>query len=220
MLRQRSRNILRASINGVRRLVGLEPLDARTTLRGELEQAGQIIVVFALMLTVLIRFMGIAIDATYAWREALRVQRAADAASLASVVYMPGDFNSAKTYALAEAAKNGMPSSGTTVVGVYRATNPDELDVSITTQVRTFFSRIFGINSFAVTRASRAPFMLPVPMGSTENYYGNMGKYCPTSPCTTASQRTVTQTGPNGEALNAHQPREVAVGGSIPALVG
>src|SRR5665811_977548 len=128
------------------------------------------------MLTVLIGLVGIAVDTTYAWREALRVQRAADAASLAGVVYMPGNFNlttpSATTAAQAEALKNGYASG---VLPIKVAANPRELDVSITTQVPTFFSRLFGVNSFTVTRYSKAIFVQPVPMGSPLNYYGVFG---------------------------------------------
>jgi hypothetical protein len=164
--------MLRAGLNRVRKLVGAEPLPEVFSVRGELKQAGQIVVIFALMLVVLIGLIGIAIDTTYAWREALRVQRASDSAALAGVVYMPGDFSTATTTADNEAIKNGYTASTSTTVSVLRATNPRELDVSITTQVPTFFSRIFGINYFAVTRVSKAVYVTPVPMGSPLAYYG------------------------------------------------
>ena len=166
------RAMLRAGLNRVRKLVGAEPLPEVFSVRGELKQAGQIVVIFALMLVVLIGLIGIAIDTTYAWREALRVQRASDSAALAGVVYMPGDFSTATTTADNEAIKNGYTASTSTTVSVLRATNPRELDVSITTQVPTFFSRIFGINYFAVTRVSKAVYVTPVPMGSPLAYYG------------------------------------------------
>jgi hypothetical protein len=193
-----SRAILRAGINLVRKSVGAEPLAEKVSVRGTLKEAGQVIVVFVLMLTVLIGLMGIAVDATYAWREALRVQRAADAASLAGVVYMPGNFNlttpSATTAAQAEALKNGYSGSG--VVPIQVTSNPRELDVSITTQVPTFFSRIFGITSFTVSRYSKAIFVQPVPMGSPLNYYGVFGPYKDNNVSTPI-------TGPSGEALIA-----------------
>jgi hypothetical protein len=198
------RAILRAGINRIRRLAGAEPLPERGfSVRGELKQAGQIVVVFALMLVVLIGLVGIAIDTTYAWRGALTVQRAADAASLAGVVSMPGDFSTATNTAISAAAKNGYTSSTSTTIAVTKANNPDELDVAITTQVPTFFSRIFGINSFSVTRSSKAVYVLPVPMGSPENYYGTFGPYkmCTSSSC--SSDTTVALIGPGAETLNA-----------------
>jgi hypothetical protein len=167
--------ILRSGINRVRVAAGADPIDANASLKSEFKQAGQIVVIFALMLTVVIGLVGIAIDTTYAWREALRVQRAADAAALAGVVYMPGNFSGtggAQDTAWAEAAMNGYPKATNTVVPSAVDSNPRELDVSITTQVPTFFSRIFGINSFAVNRSSKAVYVMPVAMGSPLAYYG------------------------------------------------
>lgn len=143
-----------------------------------IKEAGQIIAIFALMLTALIGLVGIAIDVTFAWREELRVQRAADAAALAGVVYLPGNVSGGQTAAAAEATKNGYSSgSGTNVTALQDASNIREMDVTITTPVPTFFVRVFGINSFTVTRASKAVYILPVPMGSPDPYYGAFGNY-------------------------------------------
>src|SRR5512141_283686 len=71
------------------------------------QEAGQIIVIFALALMALIGLIGIAIDVTFAWREELRIQRAADAAALAGVVYLPGDVSGGLSASAAEARKNG-----------------------------------------------------------------------------------------------------------------
>lgn len=194
------RNMFRAGINTVRRFAGADPLDDDVSVRTELEQAGQIVVIFALMLTVLIGLVGIAIDSTYAWRESLRVQRAADSAALAGVVYMPGNFNnagnSASSIALSAAAKNGFPVvSGVTSVSPAKVpANPRELDVSISTQVPTFFSRIFGINTWTVSRTAKAVYVLPVPMGSPDPYYGAYGSY-------KIGSTTVPLTAPGGGAL-------------------
>jgi hypothetical protein len=194
------RALLRAGLNRIRALAGFEPLDEKAGLGSELKQAGQIVVIFALMLTALIGLVGIAIDTTYAWRESLRVQRAADAAALAGVVYMPGNFNTgannATSIALSAATKNGYPTvSGVTSVSPSRVdANPRELDVTITTQVPTFFSRIFGINSWAVTRTARAVYVLPVPMGSPDPYYGAYGNY-------KVNGSTVTMTAPGGGGI-------------------
>ncbi len=50
--------------------------------------------------------------------------------------------------------------------------NPRQLDVTITAPVPTFFMRVFGINSINATRSAKAEYVLPVPMGSPQNYYG------------------------------------------------
>jgi Flp pilus assembly protein TadG len=173
-------------------------MDKDAGLLTEAKEAGQIVVIFALMLTVLIGLLGIAIDTTYAWREALRVQRASDAAALAGVVYLPGNFagtGGAKDTAYAAAQQNGFPSTSNTV-SVTQGATPRELDVSITTQVPTFFVRIFGINTFAVTRSSKAVYVLPVPMGSPDPYYGVYGDY-------TMTTGTQTMKSPTGVAMGS-----------------
>jgi Flp pilus assembly protein TadG len=194
---QLPRTFLRAGINRVRAIAGADPLDEKASIRGELKQAGQIVVIFALMLTVLIGLIGIAIDTTYAWRESLRVQRASDAAALAGVVYMPGALATAQSTAGASAKQNGFPVNGTiTTVNAVPAANPRELDVTITTQVPTFFSRIFGINNFTVSRMSKAVYVTPVPMGSPLGYYG-VYQMCPVSGSCTA------QSSPSGVTVGS-----------------
>ncbi len=185
-----SRAILRAGINRVRKLAGAEPVpEGEFSFRGGLKQAGQIVVIFALMVTVMIGLVGVAVDTTYAWLQALHVQAAADAASLAGVVYMPGASATADATATAQAKMNGYTASVSTGTSIaFPTVNPPndrELDVSITTQVPTFFSRIFGVNSFTVTRISKAVYVTPVPMGSPLGYYG-VYQMCPVSGTCTA----------------------------------
>jgi hypothetical protein len=175
------------------------------TTGDRLKQAGQIIAIFALMLTALIGLVGIAIDVTYAWREELRVQRAADAAALAGVVYLPGNVGGGTGASVAEATKNGFTTNAptTTVSAGQDPSNIRQMDVSITTKVPTFFVRVFGIDTFTVTRSSKAVYILPVPMGSPDSYYGMFGPYkmCSSgtgSSCTTAS---VPLKGPDGETV-------------------
>ena len=137
------------------------------------KQAGQIIVIFALSLTALIGLVGIAIDVTYAWRNALQIQRAADAAAMAGVVYLPGDVGTATSRADAIALSNGYSASNGSTISV--APNPadtHQLDVTVTSPVPTFFIRLFGINQWTISRSARAAYMMPVPMGSPLSYYG------------------------------------------------
>ena len=133
------------------------------------KEAGQVIVIFVLMLTVLIGMVGIAIDVTYAWRNGLQVQRAADAAAMAGVVYLPGDPTNGEAKALSIAKINGY---STGVVAAPTAGDSRKMDVTITAQVPTFFIRLFGINTWTVSRTARAGFIMPVPMGSPLAYMG------------------------------------------------
>lgn len=148
------------------------------------KEAGQIIVIFALMLTSLIGLVGIAIDVTYAWRNGLQVQRAADAAAMAGVVYLPGNLTEANNRADAIALANGYPGTGGQTVAVApNPSNDHQLDVTITAPVQTFFVRLFGINTWTVSRSARAAYVMPVPMGSPLPYYG-VGCYVLQSPAT------------------------------------
>jgi hypothetical protein len=114
------------------------------------------------------------IDLSWYWTNNLRMQRAADAAALAGVVFLPGDVPNAFAAARAEATKNGYTSgvNGMTVTPSYDVTEPRRLKVSITGPIGTYFARVAGFNSFPARRDAKADFVLPVPMGSPQNYYG------------------------------------------------
>lgn len=75
----------------------------RRRVRGE---KGYALVLAALMLRPLLAFAGFATDVGAWYARASRIQRAADAASLAGVVWMP-DLTQARTVALATAQRNG-----------------------------------------------------------------------------------------------------------------
>jgi Flp pilus assembly protein TadG len=122
--------------------------------------------------------VAIVIDVSWYWVNSLRVQRAADAAALAGVVKLPADPTSAYALARAEAKKNGYDSTapGITVTPQqFPATTGRRLNVTVSAPVNTFFMRIFGMPQIQATRTARAEFVLPVPMGSPENYYGVFG---------------------------------------------
>jgi hypothetical protein len=89
-------------------------------------------------------------------------------------VYLPGNVTGAVTAAQNESAKNGFTTgvNGVTVTAAPDPTNGAVLNVNISSPVRTFFARLFGVTSFTARRNARAEFVLPVPMGSPQNYYG------------------------------------------------
>ena len=136
--------------------------------------SGQTLVIFAFSLTALLGTAGFVVDLAWIWSNELKVQRAADAAALAGVVHLPGDVPNANGSARAESRKNGYR-DGTG--GVVVTPQPDPLDprrmlVTVQAPVETFFMRLFGFNQVTVTRNAKAEFILPVPMGSPQNYYG------------------------------------------------
>lgn len=128
----------------------------------------------ALMLTALLGFSGIALDIGWYHINVLRIQRAADAAALAGVVYLPGDTPGAFAAARAEATKNGFTdgANGVVVTASQDAINQNLISVTIRASAQTFFARFFGVNSFPAERRARAEFILPVPMGSPQDFFG------------------------------------------------
>jgi Flp pilus assembly protein TadG len=159
----------------------------RSTVRAA-DDRGQAIVLVALMLTSLFGFVGLVVDVGWFQLNLVRVQRAADAAALAGSVYLPANVPGAQTAAAAAATQNGYTDNGTTVrvVPVQDATNTNLLNVTITSTVRTWFMRLFGVNQITASRNARAEFILPVPMGSPQNYYG-IARLCDNSACTTVN---------------------------------
>lgn len=157
-----------------------QPIDrAAGTRRAE---GGQALVVFVLLSVVLIGAVAIVTDISWLWYGNQRMQRAADAASLAGAIYLPG--NTAQAYASAreEATKNGFTSGvdGVTVTPLQDPLNRRRLIVTIEGPVGAFFARALGFQQFGSSAVSRAEYVLPVPMGSPENYYG-IGYYVASS---------------------------------------
>ena len=79
---------------------------ARRTSKSR-SQRGQILVIFAGAMIALMALCAVVVDVAWYWTNNLRMQRAADAAALAGVVWLPGNQGRATTAARDEAAKNG-----------------------------------------------------------------------------------------------------------------
>jgi hypothetical protein len=160
-------------------------------MSGTRTERGQIIVIFAFLLMVLLGMAAFVVDLAWIWSNQLQVQRAADAGALAGVVHLPGDPNGGIAAAKAESKKNGFED---TVDGVTIVANPDpsfhrRMIVTVAAPVDTFFMGLFGFDQVTVRRTAKAEYVLPVPMGSPENYYGVFGM---TRGLTTTDEVTVT----------------------------
>src|SRR5438309_2093433 len=138
------------------------------------EQRGQTLVIVALSIVMLLGFTGLVTDVAWYEVNLMRIQRAADAAALAGVVYLPGDITGARNAAYQEATKNGYATGagGVTVTATPEALNNRILGVTVSAPVRSWFARLLGVTQFNARRNARAEFVLPVPMGSPQNYYG------------------------------------------------
>src|SRR3989475_12469626 len=124
--------------------------------RADHDDRGQTLVIVALTLTALFGFVGLVADIGWYELNMVRLQRAADAAALAGVVYLPGNASGAVTAAQNEAAKNGF-TNGVGGVSVTAAPQTGAiLGVTVTGPVRTFFARLFGVESFTARPNARA----------------------------------------------------------------
>src|SRR4029078_3623368 len=158
-------------------------------------ERGQALVMFILMSVVMIGAVAIVTDIAWVWYGQQRMQRAADAAALAGAIYLPGDPTGAYAAARAEATSNGYTNGagGVTVTPLKDPLNGRRIIVTVTGPVGAFFARALGITTFQTGAPSRAEYVLPVPMGSPENYYG-VGYYVKTSSTTTDVVTTGTTT--------------------------
>src|SRR5580704_10101185 len=74
---------------------------------------GQAMAIFALVSVLLFVVAGLAVDAGTSYLTSNQLERAAAAASLAGVAYLPGDQPDAINAALVEAARDGFTNAGT-----------------------------------------------------------------------------------------------------------
>jgi len=136
-------------------------------------EQGFVSVFAAVLIPVLLVFVAYTVDYGSFYVRSAQLKRAADAAALAGVVWMP-EFDEAQQYALAAAARNGFVDGQNNIsVSVQQVANNDrQLTVTITdAKAKRFFSsNVFGNQSLSAT--STAEYELPVPLGSPKNTIG------------------------------------------------
>jgi hypothetical protein len=131
-------------------------------------------VMSALFIAVLMIMASFAVDVSAWYSRTTQVQRAADSAALAGVVFMP-DLVAATTAATTTLAKNGFTAgvSGVTVDINPVPGYPRQLEVSVgDTDVDQYFSGAFT-SSPKIVRRSVAEYITQVPLGSPDNLLGN-----------------------------------------------
>ena len=150
-----------------------------TARRDRLRARGQVLVIFVFALGALFAILAMVIDVGNIWSNSLHVQQAAEAAAMAGVPSMPGDFATASAKATAEAQRNGFSAAaGAIVTPAINVESNRRLDVTITRSYGTFFMRVLGINTVTISRTATAEYTLPVPMGSPLSAYGdNSGNF-------------------------------------------
>lgn len=133
------------------------------------DEGGFLVAIVAMSATLLILAASFVVDIGGWYSRGLEIQRGADAAALAGVVWMP-DLPVARTVALEVAARNGFVPGGNISIDV----EPDpqssrRLIVAITDAEAP---QAFSGRSVSLTRRAVAEYILPVPLGSPKNTFG------------------------------------------------
>lgn len=132
---------------------------------------GYAVIMTALVLVPLMGFAGFAVDVGAWYSRASSLQRAADAASLAGVVWQP-DFAAAESAARAEAARNGYTHGVDGIEVNVSDTGNNQLEVQIVdTDADMYFAGLF-LDNVTIGRQALAEYAAPVPMGSPANFIG------------------------------------------------
>lgn len=136
------------------------------------DERGYVIALTALLMVPLLVISAFAVDLSSFYVRAAKLQRAAEAAALAGVVWMP-NMITASAVALDGAAANGItPSASLTVTISPVPGNPHQLRVTITdSAVPQYLSDAFQ-SGVTITRSATAEYEQPIPMGSPMNYFG------------------------------------------------
>jgi putative Flp pilus-assembly TadE/G-like protein len=142
-----------------------------------------VLVKFAFLLIPLLLMTGLSVDVGYWYSESSDMQKAADAAALAGVVWLP-DVGKATEYAKDAAAENGYPVGGniSMTVTAIEGQNRRLKVVLRDNKVGSFFYRNLGGRTLDLKRTALAEYILPVPLGSPLNYFGGNSYSDPTAP--------------------------------------
>ncbi|MFT4010076.1 MAG: pilus assembly protein TadG-related protein [Nocardioidaceae bacterium] len=150
---------------------GLLPRLAGRRGRG---QNGYVAIVAAMFTLFMFGMAAFSVDVGRWYLTARETQRAADAAALAGVSYLPGNqtgaFAAAQDYATRNDMTNG---SDGVVVTPAIGDSPTKLQVTVAQPVQSVFGSLLGIDSATITRSATADYAGPVPLGSPCNEYGN-----------------------------------------------
>ena len=154
-------------------------------LRGK---AGQAIVLLALTGTLMIGGVGVAVDLAVGYMYSIAAERAASAAALSGVVFMPNQFTSAQAIpagsrndatdrAIDEAKRNGFDPAntqeGVVVVPAVISGRSNQLRVTVAKQAPVFFMQLFGFRPYLVARTAVAAYLPPISLGQPGSQAGS-----------------------------------------------
>ncbi len=139
--------------------------DGPTTYANE---DGMVAVVVALVMVVLLLFVGLALDTSLARERGSSLQLTADAAALAAASALP-DLALAQTRAQEAVARNAV---GVTATVSQVAGKPGQITVKISGKSQSTFSKIVGIKDYAINKSAYAEQSVGIAMGSPYNSIG------------------------------------------------
>ncbi|HYI62050.1 MAG TPA: pilus assembly protein TadG-related protein [Acidimicrobiales bacterium] len=145
----------------------------RRVLATQRSERGYVLVEFALLLVPLLLMAGLSVDVGSWYNRASNIQKAADAAALAGVVWLPNETKAAEA-AIVAAERNGFENGVDNVSVSVERVGERRLRVTIADgRVESFFFQSLGGRTIALERRGTAEYILPVPLGSPENRLGN-----------------------------------------------
>lgn len=147
-------------------------------------QAGQMMVLLAFVMLVLLTGIGLAIDASEAYYYSATAERAAAAGALSGVIFMPKQFlpsqaipvgsgNDATDRAVKEAVRNGHGITSGMVTASQVAGESNQLQVTVSMTVATLFMRVFGFNTYPIARSAVAEYLSPITLGQPGSQAGS-----------------------------------------------
>jgi hypothetical protein len=154
---------------------------ARRITQPEPDEKGAALPFVAVLLVLLLGITAFAVDLGWVYLNGARLQRAADSSALAGVVYLPGDIpnvianavNGANANGWDIGSVNGAPVGGGGPEDLdWRSLADNKLEVTLSTNVPTFFLKVLGINDFDISRVATAEYVKPVPIGSPDPCFG------------------------------------------------
>lgn len=186
--------------------------------------SGIALIQLALLAVVIMLFTAFAVDLGWFFLNANKIQRAADNAALAGVVYMPDETAIAVDRAERVAEANGYIDGDDGAV-LTITPQPDgkknQLEVTVTDTVQTFFLRVIGRDAQEISRTGRAEYIKPLPMGSPLSQFGNDGSdgidtTCTSDPCFWANIHGTFTNNQMGDAFSSACEYATGFGGSSP----
>ena len=139
------------------------------------EDRGAALVLVGATMLLLMGMAAFGTDLAWFYLNSSRIQRAADAAALGGVVWLPGDEPTSFGTAHSIAIQNGYDdTASSTVVNPERVFGElNQLRVTISDTVPTFFLKVFGFADQTITEVSTAEYIPPLKLGSPANQFGN-----------------------------------------------